>query len=56
MEELNAQWYDADYWTRQFHAYEEWDEAIEEFNERTGLLKKYGNYSGSGVHGSRVHG
>ncbi len=41
LEELNAQWYDADYWTKQFHAYEDWDDAIEEFNERTGLLKKY---------------
>lgn len=41
LEELNAQWNNDDYWTRQFRAYEEWDEAIEEFNERTGLLKKY---------------
>lgn len=41
LEELNAQWYDEDYWSRQFHAYEEWDELIKEFNEKTGLLKKY---------------
>jgi len=39
--ELNAQWYDDNYWTDQFHAYEKWDEHIREFNERTGLLKKY---------------
>jgi len=41
LEELNAQWYDDDYWSKQFHAYEEWDELIKEFNEKTGLLKKY---------------
>jgi len=41
LEELNAQWYDDDYWTKQFHAYEEWDELIKEFNAKTGLLKKY---------------
>jgi cysteine synthase len=41
LEELNAQWYDDDYWTKQFHAYEEWDELIKEFNEKTGLIKKY---------------
>ncbi len=41
VEELNAQWYDDDYWSRQFHAYEEWDELIKEFNEKTGLIKNY---------------
>jgi cysteine synthase A len=40
-EELDAQWYDDEYWTRQFHAVEEWDAKIREFNERTGLLAKY---------------
>jgi hypothetical protein len=40
-EELDAQWYDEGYWTRQFHAVEEWDAKIREFNGRTGLLKKY---------------
>jgi cysteine synthase len=40
-EELDAQWYDDGYWTRQFHAVEEWDAKIREFNERTGLLAKY---------------
>jgi len=41
VEELNAQWYQKDYWKKQFHAVQDWDEAIKEFNERTGLLKKY---------------
>ncbi|MDP8234937.1 MAG: pyridoxal-phosphate dependent enzyme [Candidatus Erginobacter occultus] len=41
VEELDAQWYDDEYWSRQFHAYEEWDELIKEFNEKTGLIKKY---------------
>jgi cysteine synthase len=40
-EELDAQWYDEEYWTRQFHTVEEWDEKIREFNGRTGLLAKY---------------
>ena len=42
VEELDAQWYDDDYWTSHFHAWEEWDERITEFNERTGLLERYG--------------
>jgi len=41
VEELNAQWYDDDYWRRQFSKVEEWDREINEFNERTGLIKKY---------------
>ena len=41
VEELDAQWYDDDYWTRRFHSYEEWDERITEFNGRTGLLERY---------------
>jgi len=41
LEELNAQWYDDNYWKEQFHSYEKWDELIREFNEKTGLLKKY---------------
>ena len=40
-EELDAQWYDEEYWTRQFHAVEEWDAKIREFNGRTGLLDRY---------------
>ena len=41
VEELNAQWYDHDYWTSRLNSYREWDERIREFNERTGLLKEY---------------
>ncbi len=41
VEELNAQWYDADYWSSRLKAYHEWDESIREFNERTGLRKAY---------------
>jgi len=41
VEELNVQWYDEEYWTSKMHAYEQWDELIDEFNERTGLKKKY---------------
>jgi cysteine synthase A len=41
VEELDAQWYDDEYWKVQFGSYREWDSRIKEFNERTGLLKKY---------------
>ncbi|MFV2073751.1 MAG: pyridoxal-5-phosphate-dependent protein subunit beta, partial [Thermoanaerobaculales bacterium] len=41
VEELDAQWYDEDYWSRQFRSHEEWDQRIAEFNERTGLLQRY---------------
>jgi cysteine synthase len=41
VEELDAQWYDDDYWTIHFHAWEEWDRQIEAFNERTGILERY---------------
>ncbi len=39
--ELNRQWYDDDYWHSQYSKVDEWDAAIEEFNERTGVLKNY---------------
>ena len=39
--ELDARWYDDDYWTTQFHAWQDWDRSIEEFNQRTGLLARY---------------
>jgi cysteine synthase A len=41
VEELDAQWYDDEYWTNHFHAWEEWDRRIVEFNRRTGLLERY---------------
>lgn len=41
VEELNAQWYDDNYWKSRYAKVEEWDEEIKEFNERTGVLKEY---------------
>jgi len=41
VEELNAQWYDDNYWKSRYAKVEEWDEKINEFNEATGLLKEY---------------
>ncbi|KQC06214.1 MAG: pyridoxal-5-phosphate-dependent protein subunit beta [Candidatus Cloacimonas sp. SDB] len=41
VEELNAQWYDENYWKEQFGKVKEWDQKITEFNRKTGLLKKY---------------
>ncbi|NQU68696.1 MAG: pyridoxal-phosphate dependent enzyme [Candidatus Marinimicrobia bacterium] len=41
VEELDAQWYDDQYWSRQFSKVDEWDDRINEFNERTGVLKEY---------------
>ena len=39
-EEIQAQWYDDSYWTS-FHGHvDDVDALIEEFNERTGLLKE----------------
>ena len=38
VEELNAQWYDDDYWTSQYAKVDEWDEKIIEFNKKTGLI------------------
>ncbi len=40
-EELNAQWYDDKYWSSRYAQVDLWDQEIEEFNERTGVLKKY---------------
>jgi cysteine synthase len=41
VEELNAQWYDPHYWTSQYAKADEWDVMIEEFNEKTGVIKEY---------------
>ena len=41
VEELNAQWYDPDYWSSKYARISEWDRQIEEFNDRTGLLKEH---------------
>ncbi len=37
VEELNAQWYDEDYWRSRFQRAEEWDEKIRVFNEKVGI-------------------
>ncbi|MEE8341378.1 MAG: pyridoxal-phosphate dependent enzyme [Candidatus Neomarinimicrobiota bacterium] len=36
--ELDAQWYDENYWTAQYAKVEEWDDKIIEFNKKTGLI------------------
>lgn len=41
-EEIQAQWYDPDYWTSIHHSMDTIDNLIDSFNERTGLLKKLG--------------
>jgi cysteine synthase len=41
LEELNAQWYDDNYWTERLESYKEWDKLIDEFNDEVGLLKNY---------------
>jgi len=41
VEELNAQWFDENYWTNEWKKCELWDQKIEEFNERTGLINEY---------------
>jgi cysteine synthase len=41
VEELNAQWYDPYYWKNKYAQIDDWDKKIEEFNDRTGLLKEY---------------
>jgi len=38
VEDLNAQWYDDNYWTSQYAKVDEWDKEIEEFNAKTGLV------------------
>jgi len=41
-DEIQAQWYDPDYWTGIHSSMETIDNLIDAFNERTGLLKKLG--------------
>jgi cysteine synthase len=41
-EEIQAQWYDHDYWTGIHNSMETIDNLVDSFNERTGLLKKLG--------------
>ncbi len=39
IEDLNQLWYDRTIWDNLFHQVNKWDELINKFNERTGLLK-----------------
>jgi cysteine synthase len=39
VEELNELWYNPNFWPTMFNQVHEWDELIEEFNEKTGVLK-----------------
>jgi cysteine synthase len=41
VEELNAQWYDENYWKSRYAKVQEWDDEINAFNERTGVSKEY---------------
>jgi cysteine synthase len=41
IEELNQLWYDRNVWDTMFNQVHRWDELINEFNERTGVLKKF---------------
>ena len=41
VEELDRQWSDEDYWSEKYQSHREWDRLIQEFNEQTGLKKKY---------------
>lgn len=39
LEDLNQMWYDREIWAQIFAQIDRWDELINDFNERTGLLK-----------------
>ncbi len=39
IDDLNAQWYDRDYWTSKFRMTDEYDALIKEFNAEVGLLE-----------------
>ncbi len=38
VEELNAQWYDEDYWSERFGVVPQWDKLITDFNNEVGLV------------------
>jgi cysteine synthase len=42
VEDLNQLWYDREIWGNIFNQTDRWDELIDRFNERTGLLNKLG--------------
>lgn len=39
VDDLNQLWYDREIWIKQFNQVQKWDELINDFNEKTGLLK-----------------
>lgn len=41
MEELEQLWYDRNIWGTMFQQLDRWDELINEFNDRTGVLKRF---------------
>ncbi|PIY16692.1 MAG: pyridoxal-5-phosphate-dependent protein subunit beta [Elusimicrobia bacterium CG_4_10_14_3_um_filter_49_12_50_7] len=41
VEDLDAQWYDENWWSDRLDITDKWDKLINEFNEKTGLIKKY---------------
>jgi len=41
VEDLNQLWNDRTVWDKQFNQVHRWDELIQEFNDRTGLMKQY---------------
>jgi len=41
LEELNRQWFDREYWEQEMGQASLWDDEIDAFNDRVGLLKKY---------------
>jgi len=38
VEELNAQWYDENYWNERFSVVDDWDKLITDFNKQVGLV------------------
>jgi hypothetical protein len=40
-EDLNRLWYDNEIWQKMFSQVNRWDELINDFNEKTGLMNKY---------------
>nr|NQU93250.1 pyridoxal-phosphate dependent enzyme [Bacteroidota bacterium] len=41
VKELDAQWYDRNYWNDSWAKVNDWDEKINEFNARTGIVNEY---------------
>jgi hypothetical protein len=41
IEDLEQLWYDRDIWNTMFNQIHRWDELIEDFNNKTGVLNTY---------------